>query len=189
MSTLPTHVDDFHTELEHVRDQLRGNHLSAVRELLSDSVVFRACAEIGLRFRKRVLTPVITVLHMIATSLCSCAGHRCDGSFRASWNLFGCESVSTAALSHARGRLPEELWQRLHGYVSALAAEASTPWSVWRGHRVVDIDGTCVSTEDNPELREEFGVNKSRSGPTRYPLARMVGAILWGGLLKLLKHF
>ena len=68
MSTV-LHVDDFRSELERVRSRLRQNHLSAVRDLLTDKIILHACAEVGMQFRKRVLTPAITVLHMIAVAL------------------------------------------------------------------------------------------------------------------------
>jgi hypothetical protein len=180
MSNLPTDVDDFHRELECVRDRLRESHLSAVREVLTDEIILRACSEVGMQFRKRILPPIITVLHMIAAAFCSNASNRSDSSFRSAWNAFGSERVSSGALSRARGRLPEQLWRGLCSSVADVAAAASTPWSSWRGHRVVDLDGTCVSMEDNPVLKEEFGVNTGKHGPGRYPLARLVVAMLWG---------
>jgi hypothetical protein len=179
MSTIH-HVGDFDSELERVRTRLRENHLSAVRDLLTDGTILKACKEIGLEFRTRVLTPVITVLHVIAAAFSTNASNRSDSSFRAAWNAFGSERVSSAALSKARGRLPEELWQILCAAVGTIAAEASTQWAYWRGHRVVDLDGTCLSMEDNPELKDTFGVNKGRHGLGRYPLARVVVAMLWG---------
>ena len=51
---------------------------------------------------------------------------------------------------------------------------------MWRGHRVVDLDGTCLSMEDNPELMARFGTCNTKHGPGRYPLARVVVAMLWG---------
>ena len=47
MSTV-YHVGDFRSELEQVRSQLRKNHLNAVRDLLTDKIIYRACAEVGL---------------------------------------------------------------------------------------------------------------------------------------------
>ena len=179
MNTVP-HVGGFPSELERVHSRLRENHLSAVRDLLTDKIILRACAEVGMQFGKRVLTPIVTVLHMIATAMSTNASNRSDSSFRSAWNAFGSEHVSSAALSKARGRLPEKLWQILCAAVGKVAAAASAPWASWRGHRVVDLDGTCVSMEDNPELKEAFGVNKGRHGLGRYPLARVVVAMLWG---------
>ena len=48
-----------------------------------------------------------------------------------------------------------------------MAAEAAVLWAQWRGHRVVDLDRTCVSMEDNPELKQTFGVNQGKHGPGR----------------------
>ena len=41
-------------------------------------------------------------------------------------------------------------------------------------------DGTCVSMADQPELKKAFGVNASRHGAGRYPLARVVTLCLAG---------
>jgi len=180
MTTLQANVGGFQAEVESVREQLRDGQLGAIREVLTDGIILRACAELGLAFRERVLTPVVTVLHMIAAAFGSNATTRSEGSFSGAWKLHGSEPVSSAALARARGRLPEGLWRSLHTTVSGIAANASAPWAVWCGHRVVDLDGTCVSMEDNPALKETFGVSKGRHGLGRYPLARMVVAILWG---------
>ncbi|UCC97991.1 MAG: IS4 family transposase [Phycisphaerales bacterium] len=44
----------------------------------------------------------------------------------------------------------------------------------WRGHRVVLVDGTCLTLPDEPELRKNFPPPKGNHGYGRYPLARMV---------------
>ena len=50
----------------------------------------------------------------------------------------------------------------------------SQTFDKWKGHRVVLLDGTCVSMSDNPELFEEFGKPTGYHGKCRYPLARLV---------------
>ena len=180
MNNLASGVGDFQGELERVRERLRENHLGAVRDLLTDGIILAACKDAAVKFRNRILGPVVTVLHMIASAMSTNASNHAAGSFRAAWNEFGGERVSSAALSKARGRLPEILWQKLCSMVSGMAAKASEPWARWHGHRVVELDGTCLSMEDNPELKAAFGVNKGRHGDGRYPLARMVVGILWG---------
>ena len=43
-----------------------------------------------------------------------------------------------------------------------------------KGHRVVLLDGTCVSMADKSELSEEFGIPTGYHGKCKYPLARLV---------------
>jgi hypothetical protein len=68
----------------------------------------------------------------------------------------------------------------LEDRIAQAADEASAPWSTWRGHRVLALDGTALSMEDNPELKSEFGVPNTKHGLGRYPLVRMTVAMLGG---------
>ena len=167
-------VGSFRSELEVVRDKLRDGHLNVLREVLRDADVLAACREVGHIFRKRLLTPIVAVFHMIAAAIWP------DASFQAVWQVFGAEHVSSGSLSKARNRLPAALFKKLHDFVAGLAATVSEPWTKWRGLRVVDLDGMCVSMEDNPELMAEFGTCNTKHGAGRYPLARVVVAMLWG---------
>jgi len=167
-------VVSFRSELEALRRRLREGHLNAVREVLKDSAILSACREVGHEFRARLLAPVVAVFHMIAAALWP------DFSFQASWQVFGSEHVSSGSLAKARGRLPEALFENLSRFVAGAADRLSESLATWRGHRVVDLDGTCVSMEDNPTLKAEFGVPSTRHGPGRYPVARLVAGILWG---------
>ena len=129
MSTTPNVIDEFRDDLERVRAKLQESHLGAVRNLLTDKIILGACVDVGVTFRTRVLTPVITVLHMIAVSMSTNASTHAGGSFRAAWNMFGGQRISSAALSKARGRLSEKHWRTLHTIVSKIAGEASAPWA------------------------------------------------------------
>lgn len=77
-------------------------------------------------------------------------------------------------------RLPKGLGQRVFAWVQQRAQAPSAPFDRWQGHRVVLADGTCVSMADQPELKKAFGVNASRHGAGRYPLARVVTLCLAG---------
>ena len=93
-------VGSFRSELEAVREKLREGHLNALREVLRDSDILSACGEVGHAFRKRLLTPVVAVFHMIAAAIWP------EASFQAVWHVFGAEHVSSGSLSKARNRLP-----------------------------------------------------------------------------------
>ena len=154
--------------------------LNSVREALPDRAVDQACRQAGYAYRKRVLTPVVTVLHMILSALWP------EESFRAGmhliWSNFvgifphlgGHEPTTSGATSKARARLPLEVWRRILDDLSGRAQQLSEPLASWRGHRVVLVDGTCVSMPNLPELHEHFGTATGRGRPRIYPLARMV---------------
>jgi hypothetical protein len=171
------------SEVESVREILRTSHLDAVRNILTNEVVKRACREAGMKFRERVVTPVLTVLHMVAAAIWP------DGTFQAAWGVFGSDPVPSGTLAKARKRLPETVMRKLSGVVSCAAARASAPWALWHGYRVLNLDGTCVSMPDEPSLKSEFGVPNTKHGPGRYPVARMVVAIIAGTMAVLAYTF
>lgn len=126
-------VGIFRSELEAVREELRGCHLNALRDILDDSAVLAACREVGHKFRKRLLTPVVAAFHMIAAAIWP------DASFRAAWHVFGGERISSGLLSRTRNRLPKALFTKPAEHVARPAAGVSRTWALWRGHRAVDF--------------------------------------------------
>jgi hypothetical protein len=85
---------------------------------------------------------------------------------------------SRGTVSNARSRVPLQVWQNLFAWISRQAQQLSEPWSRWRGHRVVLLDGTCISMPDTPELMAAFGTQNGYHGVARYPLARIVAISL-----------
>lgn len=167
--------------LKRIRAGLSTQTLNSVREVLTDRLIDDACRETGLFFRKRTLTPTVTILHMVLAALWP------EESFAAAWQVMwdalvsrqpeaAGKSPSSGSLSKARGRLSLALWERLFEEVASGCAELAEEFDTWRGHRVVLLDGTCVSMPDEPELMEAFGTNKSRHGRGNFPLARTVTA-------------
>jgi putative transposase len=90
------------------------------------------------------------------------------------------QSPSRGTVSKARNRLPLALWEKLFAYVSETAQAWGEAFASWRGHRVVLLDGTCVSMPDEPALFEAFGVQTGYHGKGRYPLARVATLCLAG---------
>jgi hypothetical protein len=163
--------------------QLQQVTFNSVREVLPDRVIDQACEDCKYTYRERVLTPVITVLHMILAAIWP------EESFQASWELLWDNAVgafealqgkspSSGSLAKARLRLPMELWQRIWDFVAAKAQDVSKPLARWLGHRVVLVDGTCVSMPATKKLFDHFGTSTGRGGTRHYPLARMVTVAL-----------
>lgn len=168
---------------EKISDKLEQVSLNSVRKVLPDSVVMRICDDIKYQYRDRIITPIVTILHMIMAAIWP------EDSFNASWQVLWSVmtskfprlaglSPSPATVSKARSRLPVKLWHKLFDYISQQGQELSKSFDKWHGHRVVLADGTCVSMPDKQDLHNEFGTCTGRYGTSRYPLARMVSLCL-----------
>jgi hypothetical protein len=168
-----------------ISDQLQQVILNSIRNVLPDAMIEQTCQEIGYRFRRRKLTPVVTVLHMIMAALWP------EESFNACWQVLWDTFISwfphlrgqcpsRGRLAEARARLPLRLWQRLFKQLSGKAQRLSEAYDKWKGHRVVLADGTCVSMSAGADLFDAFGVNTGYHGSGRYPLARLVSLCLAG---------
>jgi hypothetical protein len=174
-----TPIDPAQVSLEDIRRKLETGTLNSIRGLLTDAAIEEACRTVGLVYRNRLITPKVTVLHMILAALWP------EASFAAGWQVVwdfmtsrlpeaAGRSPNSGSVAKARARLPEKLWMTLFETLSARAQEMAGSLDVWRGHRVLLLDGTCVSMEDVPELFRAFGTCTGCHGKGRYPLARVV---------------
>ena len=154
-------------KLKQERDKLESGQLTALRELLPNEVLRGICEECRYEFRSRMLTPLVTIFHMIS------AGISCDGSFRSAWHLNG-QSGRSGSLAKARQRLPQVVWQKLNQWMIREIDKETASEYQWRGHRMIGVDGTCVSMSDEPSLAKHFGRCNTRHGYSRFPLARIV---------------
>lgn len=172
-------IVQMHENSATISSYLASIPLSSIRQVLPDKAILQACRETEYQFRHRLIVPVVTVLHMILAAIWP------EESFNASWDVLWStfksrypdlsdRSPSRGTVAKARGRLPMAVWRTLFGYVSQQAQQRSEPWARWRGHRVVLLDGTCVSMPDTPGLQAAFGTQTGYRGTARYPLARVV---------------
>lgn len=162
-----------------IYDKAEHVTFNSIRNMLPNSVIHEACKEVVYRYRQRIITPVMTVLHMILAAIWP------EESFNASWQViwstfvsrfpqYKGTSPSRGTVSNARARLPLELWQKLFAYISNKAQVMSSAYDTWRGHRIVLLDGTCVSMSSTPDLFDTFGTGTSSHGVCKFPLARLV---------------
>jgi len=162
-----------------ISNKIEGMTINSIRKILPDKAIEDACCRSGHQHRHRIITPVVTVLHMILAAIWP------EDSFAASWQVLWTsfssrfndnagKSPSLGSVAKARRRLPLELWKNLFEWVSQQSQELSRTFDKWKGHRVVLLDGTCVSMADKPELFEEFGRPAGCHGKCKYPLARLV---------------
>ena len=98
-----------------------------------------------------------------------------EGSFQSSWHNIG-QVGQSDILSKARKRLPTKIWNNLNQWINNKIDKEFGEKAKWRGHRVIGVDGTCVSMSDEAELSERYGKSKSKFGLSRFPIAQMVFA-------------
>jgi hypothetical protein len=164
---------------EKISSKIERITFNSIRKALPDEVIIKICKDIGYKYRDRMITPIVIVLHMIISAIWP------EESFNASWQVLWAafvsrfpslsgRSPSRGTISNARARLSIEFWKKLFEFVSKQAQALSERYDKWRGLRVVLVDGTCVSMPANSELFDEFGSATGPYGRCKYPLARLV---------------
>jgi len=91
----------------------------------------------------------------------------------------GGESPGSGTVSKARQRISPKAWGHLFDWLSKRMQEQAGAMDVWRGLRVVLVDGLTVSMAATEELFKAFGrVRCKRRRSYNYPLARAVVLVL-----------
>jgi hypothetical protein len=96
---------------ENISDTLEQITFNSVRKVLPDSVIMDSCKEAGYHYRRRTITPIVTVLHMLLAAIWP------QESFAASWQVLwaafssrfheaGSRCPSLGSVAKARARAP-----------------------------------------------------------------------------------
>jgi hypothetical protein len=172
-------IDNESKNHESISIKMESVSLNSIRKVLTDEDIQHACDEVSYKYRRRIITPIITILHMVLSAIWP------EESFAASWQVLWTsfssrfsndagKSPSLGSVAKARHRLPVELWRNLFESISRQSQKYSQSFDKWKGHRLVLLDGTCISMSDKPELFDEFGIPTGYHGRCKYPLARLV---------------
>ena len=164
--------------LEEIRRKLESGSFNSIRQILPDSLIAAACAQAEYKFRKRLLTPTIAVLHLVLAAIWP------EESLAASWQVLWGSLVSrlpgaagtgpsSGSVAKARARIPLAVWNFLFDALANRAAKLGDALNRWRGHRLVLLDGTCVSMAAEAALFTAFGTHTNKQGLGKYPLARL----------------
>jgi hypothetical protein len=144
--------------------------LGQVREDLVHTLNRRAveevCGELGYHWRDRQLDPWTTVHLFILQVLNN------NTAMTHLPHLSG-ERFSASAYCKARKRLPIKLLEKL---VDRFAGKLDKPAEValWRGHRVLIVDGSGVSMPDTFELQAHFGQPGNQKPGCGFPVAHIL---------------
>jgi len=85
--------------------------------------------------------------------------------------------LNDGRMAEGRSRVPLEMIRSLREEFARRGVEEGQAMGLWRSRRVVWVDGTTISLQDTPELRDHFGEWNNQHGPSPFPLARLVN---WG---------
>lgn len=150
-----------------MRQRLEDSQMKGIEEILSQPCLEQICQSQAYIYRKRLITPLVTLLHMIGSAVSR------EKSFQSSWHNSG-QTGGSDILCKARKRLPLRIWQGVDQWIDSEIEKEFGKEALWRGHRLIGIDGTCVSMSDTQELQKTFGRTQSKYGPSRFPVARVV---------------
>ena len=141
----------------------------------TDDELAKLCREAGLKWRKRVLTPLrlirlffLQILH---------GNVSCDALPQLSGLRFTGPAYCTA-----RKKLPLKLFQRLLAWVTEQLSLCGPLANAdrWRGHRVFLLDGTGFTLPDTPALRKHYGYPLNQKPGCGFPVAYTLALMHWG---------
>ncbi len=155
--------------------QIKGD----MRSIVAPSQIVRLCQAAGHAWRDRTLGPIETIYLFIAQVLhgnTSCAHVRQLGNF----------PFTRSAYCEARKRLPVEIFRKLVRATGQGVTEQASRVGLWRGHRIVSVDGSTFSMSDTKELRGLFHWAPEKRG-FELPVSKFVALfdLITGALLDL----
>ncbi len=145
--------------------------------LLSEDRIQRAFGTARWFWQSWIYTPTVTIWVFLAQ--CLSADHSCREAvaqliaWRLAQGLKRC-SPETGAYCTARERIPEDACRQLMldtGH--QVDEEAPAEWR-WRGHRVLDVDGSTFTMPDTPENQAEYPQVPGQRRGCGFPIARFV---------------
>ena len=130
-------IDTASKNHEKISEKIEPITFNSIRKVLPDKAIKYACDTVNYKHRRRIITPIITILHMILAAIWP------EESFAASWQVLWTsfssrvnsnagKSPSLGSVAKARYRLPLELWENLFEWVSQQSQELSRTFDKWK---------------------------------------------------------
>jgi hypothetical protein len=76
-------------------------------------------------------------------------------------------------MAEGRARVPLELLRGIREELAGKGVQEGQGMGVWRGRRVLWLDGSTATMPDEKELHEYFGSSSNQYGPTPFPVVRI----------------
>lgn len=145
------------------------------REVLSEEEIREVMEEQNIEYRKRTLTPMITLWAFLSQVLCHGSCKKAVDSIVAFFASIGEFLLLTdSAYCQARNRLPENLLKALTRKVSHTQLESIPPEKLWHGRKVKIIDGSSFTMADTEKNQEKYPQSSRQREGCGFPIARIV---------------
>ena len=82
--------------------------------------------------------------------------------------------LNSGRMTEGRARIPVEMLREVREEFAAKGVEEGQGMGLWRGRRVMWLDGSTLSMPDEPELRKAFGCPRNQRGASPFPVMRIV---------------
>jgi Transposase DDE domain len=146
--------------------------LNPVRGFLTDELVQAACRESEFTWRRRLWTPLVTVLACVYRHLCEHGSARGTEDWLASLGRDAVPGMRQgSAFCEARKRLPCAVLNALADKTGAAAHALAG--RLLQGLRICLFDGSTLRVPNSKDNERAFGRSENQSGPSRSPLARL----------------
>jgi hypothetical protein len=184
----------FRHQVQFLRRQFLQDGDLPFTDVLSEDLVAKALSAVGVFWKDRIYTPLVTLWVFLSQVLS--ADHSCRAAVaRLIAHLISrgrkpC-SAKTGAYCQARERLPEKFFADVACSVGrALDAKADPRW-LWKGRRVYIFDGSTITMPDTPANQEAYPQVYNQKPGVGFPLARIAavfslacGAVLDVGICR-----
>jgi len=146
-------------------------------DLLSAAVVREIMGELGVSFRERIYTPMVSLWVFLSQVLSE--DHSCREAvsrliaFRLCRGRSPC-SADTNPYCQARKRLPEKLFQVLVRRTGHQACKQLSRKWLFHNRHVKVVDGTTVSMPDTRKNQKEYPQSREQQPGVGFPIARLV---------------
>ncbi len=135
-------------------------------EILDRQHVDQVCRDLGYRWRDRQLDPW-TTLHLFILQVLN------NNTAMTHLPHLSGERFTASAYCQARRRLPRKLLEKLvNRFAGKLDGTGELP--LWRGHRVLLVDGSGFRMPDTPELQAYFGQPGGQKPGCGFPVAHIL---------------
>ena len=149
-------------------------------EVLDAEMVKSAIASSGVTFNERIYTPFITLCVFLSQVIDPDHSCRAAVARLIVWLAINGRkpcSPETNSYSDARHRLPLGVIVGLvHQTAHKVEADASDDW-LWKGRKVLLVDGSTVSMPDTAENQQAFPQSRSQGVGLGFPVARILAII------------
>lgn len=167
-------------QVQRIRSQLTKTRDLCMETLLPKQQIEQAIARHGVRFRKRLYTPLVTLWTFLYQTLSEDQSCRAAvAKLLAFVSLGGNDSASakTDPYCKARERLPESLVADLARQSGQTLQRRFPSTGMLGGRKIKIADGTTLSMPDTPANQKQYPQARHHKDGVGFPIMRLVGLI------------